>query len=55
MGNYFEKNILIVDDEKDIVKLLETVLKIEGFKNIFTAHTGKAAMRIIKNYSILGR
>lgn len=52
MGNYLEKKILIVDDEKDIVKLLETVLKIEGFKNIFTAHTGKAAMRIIKNYSI---
>lgn len=49
MGNYTDKKILIVDDEKDIVKLLETVLIKEGFQNIFTAHTGKDALRIIQN------
>lgn len=52
MGNYIEKKILIVDDEKDIVKLLKTVLKNEGFQNIFTADTGKDAMRIVKNNNI---
>ncbi len=52
MGNYTEKKILIVDDEKDIVKLLETVLIKEGFHNIFTAHSGKDALRIINNNKI---
>ncbi|KAF0092424.1 MAG: two component transcriptional regulator winged helix family [Fusobacteria bacterium] len=52
MENYIKKKILIVDDEKDIVKILETVLKNEGFQNIFTAHTGKEALNISKNNQI---
>lgn len=52
MGNYSEKKILIVDDEKDIVKLLKTVLSKEGFQNIYTAHTGKDALKIIENNRI---
>lgn len=43
----YDKNILIVDDEKNITSLLEIVLKKEGFKNIFIAETGAEA--IIKN------
>lgn len=52
MENYKNKKILIVDDEKDIVKLLVTVLKNEGFQNILTAHTSNEALRIIKNNEI---
>lgn len=52
MENYIEKKILIVDDDRDIVKLLKTVLNKEGFKNILTAHTGKDAMRLIKSNNI---
>ncbi|MDD2371082.1 MAG: response regulator transcription factor [Firmicutes bacterium] len=52
MGNYNDKKILIVDDEKDIVKLLETVLIKEGFTNIFTAYNGADALKIIQNNKI---
>lgn len=41
-----DKKILLVDDEEDILKLLETVLKKEGFQNIFKATTGLKAMEI---------
>lgn len=36
--------ILLVDDEKDIVALLEDVLRREGFENIETAANGKEAV-----------
>lgn len=52
MGNYTDKTILIVDDEKDIVQLLLTVLQKEGFNNILSAHTGKEALHLIKNNKI---
>lgn len=52
MGNYSEKKILIVDDEKDIVRLLETVLTKEGFLNIFTAYNGTDALKIIEKNKI---
>ena len=47
-----EKNILLVDDEVDILKLLSTVLKKEGFKNIYTAETGNEALKIFTNKEI---
>lgn len=47
-----EKNILLVDDEVDILKLLSTVFKKEGFNNIYTAETGNEALEIFKNKSI---
>ncbi|MCH1625030.1 response regulator transcription factor [Ferdinandcohnia quinoae] len=42
-------NILLVDDEKSIVKMLETVLRKEGFSNIYTAHTANEAIDILNN------
>lgn len=47
-----EANILLVDDETSIVKMVEMVLEKEGFKNIFTAHTAHDALRVIENYPI---
>lgn len=47
-----EKNILLVDDEVDILKLLSTVFKKEGFNNIYTAETGNEVLDIFKNQNI---
>lgn len=47
-----EKNILLIDDEADILKLLTTVLKKEGFKNIFTAETGNDGLKIFERENI---
>ncbi|MDU6114569.1 MAG: response regulator transcription factor [Paeniclostridium sordellii] len=47
-----EKNILLVDDEIDILKLLGTVLNKEGFKNVYKAETGNEAINIFKNNDI---
>lgn len=41
-------SILIVDDEIEILKLLETVLKKEGFNNIYTAKTIKEGLSEFK-------
>lgn len=46
------KNILLVDDEIDILKLLGTVLNKEGFKNVYKAETGSEAINIFKNNDI---
>lgn len=43
-----EKKILLVDDEKDILNILETVLVKEGFQNIYRASTGKEAIEQAK-------
>ncbi|MGL4454203.1 MAG: response regulator transcription factor [Sarcina sp.] len=40
--------ILMIDDEKDITEILETVLKREGFNNIFTASSGIEGIELFK-------
>lgn len=42
------EKILLVDDEKDIVDLLENVLRQEGFLSIEKAYTGEEALEICK-------
>ena len=42
-NTYGKYKILLVDDEKEILDLLSTVLKKEGFNNIYTASTGEEA------------
>lgn len=49
---YQKKCILIVDDEADIVKLIETILHKEGYSCVRTAHTGKAALHILATQKI---
>ncbi|MCX7747393.1 MAG: response regulator transcription factor [Clostridia bacterium] len=46
---YNECKILIIDDERDLLNLLETFFKKEGFINIFKADQGKKGVEICKN------
>ncbi|GAB2554495.1 response regulator transcription factor [Gracilibacillus alcaliphilus] len=45
-------NILIVDDEKAIVSMLELMLKKEGFQHIYKAYTGTEALQILQAHQI---
>lgn len=42
----YQKKILLVDDEEAILNLLETILRKENFKNIYTASNGNEAIKI---------
>lgn len=42
--------ILLVDDEKDIVDLVEEVLRREGFQSIQKAFTGKEAVNLCRQF-----
>lgn len=44
----YTKKILIVDDEKEILNLLEAVLKKEVFQHIYTYTTGEEGIRMCK-------
>ena len=48
MTNFKDKKILLVDDETDILKLLETVLLKENFTNIYKATSGQEAIEMTK-------
>lgn len=41
--------LLLVDDERDILSLLEDVLRIEGFQNILKAMTGEQAIELCRS------
>ena len=44
-----DKKILIIDDEEEILNILKTVLKKEGFKNIYTALDGESSLRLFND------
>ncbi len=44
--DYSNRKILLIDDEKDILYLLETVLRKEGFKYIIKATNGEESIRL---------
>ena len=48
METYFNKKILFVDDEKDIIDLIEEVLINDGFKNIVKVYNGLDAISLCK-------
>ncbi|MDI0267151.1 response regulator transcription factor [Clostridioides difficile] len=48
METYFNKKILLVDDEKDIIGLIEEVLINDGFKNIVKVYNGLDAISLCK-------
>ncbi|MGL5152867.1 MAG: response regulator transcription factor [Clostridium sp.] len=41
-----KNKILIIDDEEDIVDILDTVLRREGFDNVYKANTGEDGFKI---------
>lgn len=45
-SNLNNKKILLIDDEKDILNLLETVLIKEGFKEIYKAENGSKGIEL---------
>ncbi|WP_096549733.1 response regulator transcription factor [Ureibacillus thermosphaericus] len=45
-SNLNNKKILLIDDEKDILNLLETVLIKEGFKEIYEAENGNKGIEL---------
>ncbi|WP_227995104.1 response regulator transcription factor [Oceanobacillus sp. CFH 90083] len=47
-----QTDILIVDDEKAIVNMLEMMLKKEGFQHVHKAYTGREAIDILKENKI---
>ncbi len=49
MNSIFDKfKVLIIDDEEYITDILDTVLKREGFSNIFIANNGKDGIELFK-------
>ena len=46
------KKILLVDDEKELLKTTEEVLRSEGFFNIYLAENCEAALQIVKTQPI---
>lgn len=53
MNNIFEKfKVLIIDDEEDITDILDTVLKREGFSNIYIANNGTDGIELFKKVNL---
>ena len=52
MDELKNKKILLVDDERELMKMTEEAFRSEGFFNIYTAENCKAALEIIKNQPI---
>lgn len=51
MNSVYEKKILIVDDEKNILNIMTTVFKKENFLNVFTAQSGIEGIDICREIS----
>lgn len=47
--NILDRKILLIDDEVELLKLLETVLKKEGFRRIFKAKKWHRGYKIMQN------
>ena len=47
---FVNSKILLVDDEKDIVDLMEEVLRQDGFQNIQKAYTGMDALEMCREF-----
>jgi len=47
-----EKKVLLVDDEQGLIDMVRTLLKREGFEQVFMATTGTEALRMIQHYEI---
>ncbi|MDR0270789.1 response regulator transcription factor [Paenibacillus sp.] len=48
----YNAKILLVDDERSIVQLIEMVLRKEGFRHIYSAYNGKEALELVSRHKI---
>ena len=48
-NNYLNKKILLVDDDRSIVTLIETILHKDGYNNVLKAYTGQEAVIKVKD------
>ncbi len=46
------KNFLVVDDQEEICNMQAMILRRNGFKNVYLAHTGKRALGMLKRVPI---
>lgn len=46
-NGYLSKKILLVDDDESIISLINTVLHKEGYSRIYTAGSGKEAIKMV--------
>ena len=46
-NGYLSKKILLVDDDESIISLIDTVLHKEGYSRIYTAGSGKEAIKMV--------
>lgn len=44
MDNNYNSKILIIDDERELCELLQVYLNKEGFRSVYSAHTGQAGI-----------
>jgi DNA-binding response OmpR family regulator len=44
MDNSYSSKILIIDDERELCELLQVYLNKEGFRSVYSAHTGQAGI-----------
>ena len=51
MNNVYDKKILIIDDERNILNLMSTVFKKENFLNVFTAQSGMEGIEMCREIS----
>lgn len=52
MDELKNKKLLLVDDEKELLKTTEAVLRSEGFFNIYTAENCETALQIVKTQPV---
>ena len=52
MNELKNKKILVVDDEKELLKMLSGILYHNGFYNIYTAPDSKTALQIANEQTI---
>lgn len=52
MEHQLNANIMIVDDEGNLLKMMKTLLESEGFHNIFTAQNGEEAIQIVSKHTL---
>ena len=49
MESIKDKKILVVDDHKELLKMIDEILRKEGFSRVFLASSYEEAVRVFRN------